>query len=206
MSKLIDLSLRIENGMQIHPDDAEVRIMQDKFIKTDKYVNHILRAGMHSGTHIDTPMHGIESDTYVSEIPLSKFMGRGYIIDAKDQEVVTFKNEYFEEIKEDDIVLIYTGHIKKYGQSEYYSNHPVIDDELAQFLVDKKVKMVGIDAPSIDKVPHELHKLLFKNDIFIIENLSNLDELLFVEDFEIMAFPLKILAEASMVRVVAKLL
>ena len=33
----------------------------------------------------------------------------------------------------DDIVLIYTGHSDLYGTDEYYSNQPVIDEELADF-------------------------------------------------------------------------
>jgi kynurenine formamidase len=46
--------------------------------------------------------------------------------------------------------------------------------------------------------------MLFKNNILIIENMANLSNLSEKTDFEIFAFPLKIRAEASLVRVIAR--
>ena len=65
--------------------------------------------------------------------------------------------------------------------------------------------MLGMDLPSPDKYPFKIHKMFFNNDIFIIENMTNLSQLLFVNNFEIIAFPLKIKAGASIIRVVAKI-
>ncbi|MFW6281647.1 MAG: hypothetical protein ACOC1O_02480 [bacterium] len=62
-----------------------------------------------------------------------------------------------------------------------------------------------MDLPSPDKYPFEIHKILFDNNILLIENLTNLSCLLSVSDFEIIAFPLKIKAEASIARVVARI-
>ena len=81
----------------------------------------------------------------------------------------------------------------------------MISKELGTFLVEKKIKMIGIDMPSPDRYPFEIHKLFFENNILIIENLTNLNKLLEVDNFEIIAFPLKIEAEAALVRVVARI-
>lgn len=62
---------------------------------------------------------------------------------------------------------------------------------------------IGMDMPKPDNYPFEIHKLLFNNDIFIIENLTNLDKLKGVDNFQVIAFPLRIKAEASVVRAVA---
>jgi hypothetical protein len=64
--------------------------------------------------------------------------------------------------------------------------------------------MLGIDAPSPDYFPFAIHKLFFKCNIPIIENLTNLGILIFRENIEIMAFPLKLRADSSLVRVVAR--
>jgi kynurenine formamidase len=66
--------------------------------------------------------------------------------------------------------------------------------------------MVGMDMPSPDKYPFEIHKLLFDNGIYIIENLMNLDKLLGIKKFEVIALPLKIKADSSIARVVAKVI
>ncbi|MDG5814149.1 hypothetical protein QA601_03600 [Chitinispirillales bacterium ANBcel5] len=68
-----------------------------------------------------------------------------------------------------------------------------------------KVKIIGIDIPSPDKFPFEEHIKLLDNNILILENLTNLEPLLKVSKFDLFAFPLKIHAEASLVRAVAKI-
>ena len=116
------------------------------------------------------------------------------------------KPEYDTLVKQNNIVLLYTGFDTHYGTKEYYENHPCVDIEFCNFLIEKKIKMIGMDTPSPDRFPFEIHKLLFKNNIYILENLTNLDQLLNVDKFEVIAFPLKIKADSSMTRAVARLL
>lgn len=203
MRKYIDLSQSIIHDMPIHPYDDKVILYQDKYLDKDKYVNHRLEIGMHSGTHIDTSMHMTDSKTYISDIPIDRFIGRGVLLDAGNERNIKFKDSYSDLVQKDDIVLIYTGHSDLYGTDEYYSNQPVIDEELADFFIEKNIKMLGMDLPSPDNYPFDIHKKLFANNILIIENLANLSKLVGVESFEVIAFPLKIKAEASIVRVVA---
>lgn len=205
MTKLIDLSHNIINNMTVHPYDDSVKLYQDKFLKADKYNNFRLEIGMHSGTHIDTPMHLTNRETFIDEIALDTFIGKGCLLDVRNENVITYKEEYSDMVSEDDIVLLYTNHSDKYGTNEYFTKHPIIDKELADFFIEKKIKMLGIDLPSPDRYPFKIHKMLFEHNILIIENMTNLSELLSIKNFEIIAFPLKIRAEASIVRVVAKI-
>ena len=206
MTRFIDLSHDIINHMDVHPYDDKVKLYQDKFIQKDEYNNFRLEIGMHTGTHIDTPMHLINHKTFINEIPLEKFTGKGCLLDVRNESVISFKEEYGDIVGENDIVVLFTGHSNKYGAKDYFTNHPVIDEELTNFFIEKKIKMLGMDLPSPDKYPFEIHKKLFKNNILITENMTNLSELLNVNKFEIIAFPLKIKAEASIARVVAKIL
>ena len=202
MKKYIDLSQDIIDDMPIHPYDDRVRLYKDKFLDKDKYVNYRLEIGMHSGTHIDTPMHLTDRETYINEIPVDRFIGRGLLLDVRNENIIKLKGYYSDIVREDDIVLLYTGHSDRYGTKEYYAEQPLIDKDLANFFVEKSIKMLGMDLPSPDNYPFEIHKLLFDNNILIIENLTNLSELIDVKDFDVTAFPLKIRAEASMARVV----
>ena len=54
------------------------------------------------------------------------------------------------------------------------------------------------------KYPYNIHKILLKNDIPLLENITNLNDLVYVEKFEVFAQPLKINAEASLVRAFAQ--
>ncbi|NLY47938.1 MAG: cyclase family protein [Clostridiales bacterium] len=203
MKKYIDLSRSIVNDMPVYPYDDKVRLFQDKFLDKDKYVNHRLEIGMHSGTHIDTPMHMTESSAFIGDMPLERFAGRGVLLDARNERIIKYKDFYSDMVGKDDIVLVYTGHGDLYGTGEYFTDQPVIDEGLADFFVEKKIKMLGVDMPSPDNYPFIVHKKLFSANILIIENLTNLSELIGVKAFEVIAFPLKVRAEASMARVAA---
>lgn len=206
MEKLIDLSYIIEDNIPVYPGDSITSLKQVKSLQEDFYNNHRLDISMHSGTHIDSPMHLTESKEYIYEMPLESFIGIGCIIDVRNQLIIKEKPEYKELIEENSIVLLYTGWDQEYGKNSYYENHPVIDISFAKLLIEKNIKMLGIDMPSPDRYPFETHKLLFKNKICIMENLRNLDKLLGVPSFEVIAFPLKIRADSSMTRAVARVL
>lgn len=203
--RLIDLSQKIEHNMPVYPGDSKTNLYQDKFLNKDKYNNHMLEINMHAGTHIDSPMHLTGSKKYVSELALDSFLADGCILNVKKQPVIKYKDEYESLVKENSIVLLYTGFDEYYGTKEYYENHPCVDMKFCEFLIGKRIKMLGIDAPSPDRYPFLIHKFLFENNIYILENLTNLNKLLDEKNFEVIAFPLKINADSSITRAVAKI-
>lgn len=206
MKRFIDLSQDIIDSMPVYPGDDAVTLYQNKCLDKDGYTSFNLGIGMHGGTHIDTPMHLINHETFINEIPLDRFAGKGCLLDVRNEKIIGFKQEYIDIVKENDIVLLFTNYSEYYGRDEYYTNHPVISEDLADFLIEKNIKMLGIDMPSPDMYPFEIHKKMFKHNILILENLANLSDLINADSFEIIAFPLKIRAEASLVRAVAVLL
>lgn len=203
-NRLIDLTLEITDGMMVHPYDEEISLLRDKNIGDDGYVNHRLTAGMHTGTHIDAPMHMTLKRRYINDYPMEKFIGKAVVIDVRGEEKLILKDDYKEIFQEDDIVLFYTGHSQLFGQNSYYEEYPIMDEALAEFLVSRKIKMVGVDLPSPDKEPFSIHKILLEGDVLILENLGDMVELLDVENLRIIALPLNIRADASMARVVAE--
>ena len=65
--------------------------------------------------------------------------------------------------------------------------------------------MVGIDSCTLDNAPFELHKLLLKNEVLILENLVNLDRIQ-VKAFKVFVFPFKLEGmDGAPCRVVAEL-
>ena|SRR5690554_1570013 len=192
--------------MPVYPYDDKVKLFQDKFLEKDEYNNFKLEIGMHSGVHIDTSMHLINRKTFINEIPLEKFTGKGCLLDVRDKKIIGFKQEYTGVVNENDIVILYTNYGDKFGTEEYYRNHPVVNEDLANFFVEKNIKMLGMDLPSPDRYLFKIHKKLLENDVLIIENLTNLSKLININNFNIIAFPIKIKAEASMARVVASII
>jgi kynurenine formamidase len=200
----IDLSQTVFNNMPVYPSDTPVSLLQENYLEKDYHNNFRLQTGMHAGTHIDTPMHLTESTALIDSYPIDRFTGKGCLLDVRNQKYISYQNSFSDSIKNNDIVLLFTGHSEFFGMPPYYQDNPVIDQNFAEFLIDKRVKIIGMDAPSPDRFPFDIHKLLFKHGILIIENLTNLKMLLGCNSFEIFAFPLKMQADSSPVRVVAR--
>ncbi|GAA0379985.1 cyclase family protein [Paenibacillus motobuensis] len=201
----IDLTHLIQNGLPVYPGDQETSLLQSKHIRQDYYNNHQLNINMHAGTHIDGPMHLLDIQRYLSEFPLEQFIGRACLLDVSGQEIIDYEEKYETLIKPQDIVVLYTGHSKCYGQNEYFAEYPILTREFAELLVRKQVKMIGLDTPSPDKYPFEVHKVLFQHNILILENLANVEKLLDVSHFEIIALPMRIQADSAIARVVARI-
>ena len=188
--KYIDLSHEIKNNMPVYPGDIDVNLTKEKDFNKDGYNMYSLYTEMHAGTHIDAPLHMQENKSYISDYPIERFIGNVALLDVRGEKIIDVKDEYYINIKENDIVLLFTGWDNFYGKEEYYTEHPVVSRELA-------------DMPSPDRDNYEIHNVLFENDIFLLENLTNLNKLLYNEEIQLFAQPLKVQSEASLVRAVA---
>jgi kynurenine formamidase len=205
MNTFIDLSHTIDNDMPVHRFDNKMNLYLDKTIKNDKFNNSRLEIGMHTGTHIDISSHLIDNEKTIAGIDINHFAGPGKIFDVRGKENIKQGDFAHNTICKDDIIIFCTGHSSNFYQEHYFTHYPVFKPDAIEVLIEKEIKLLGIDSPSPDKFPFEEHIKLFQNNIIILENLTNLEQLLGIERFDIYAFPLKIRAEGSIVRAVAQI-
>lgn len=190
---LIDLSMAIDENTPVYPGDPKPEVKKVATIAENGWNEKRISFNSHFSTHIDAPYHMLEDGKKLDEFPLDKFVGEAVVLD--------FANPDLELVKEDDIVFFYTGQTEK----DLFKDYPKISKELAQKLIDKKVKIVGLDSFTPDDEPFEIHKMFFRNDILIVENLVNLKQLV-GKRFECTIFPLKIRdADGAPCRVVARI-
>ena len=204
MQTFIDLSLPVTDLMPVYPGDEQPRLLKVKDFLQDGFNNFHLSTSMHAGTHIDGPMHLTQSNMLLNEIPLEQCIGLGCFLNAAGKNNILLTSEYELRIQPQSIVLLYTGMSRRFGSKEYFNDYPTVSRELAEFFVKRHVKMVCLDSPSPDRHPFEIHKLLLENNVLLAENLTNFDKLLLVEKFEVIALPLKIHADSSPARIIAR--
>jgi arylformamidase len=155
----------------------------------------------HSGTHADAPLHFEASDQTIDEMPLTAFMGKAWVADIMDTQprqwlVPEDLSEVANSIQPDDCLLLRTGWSHHLEDSSIYRDGlPRISDELAEWLVEKQVKLVGTEAPSVADVNDlvevdRIHKILLGAGITIVEGLCNLEKL--ESQVFFMALPLKL--------------
>lgn len=198
----IDLSVSLNEKTPVYPGDPETKITPAAILENDGYRDHYISVGTRVGTHVDAPSHMLTGGKDLGSFPIEHFTGRGVLVDCRTGfDVANFRERG---IREGDIVIVQTGRAEQYGRSEYFENYPSVPSEIAQYLVEKKVKIVGMDMCSPDHEPFPIHKILLAGDVLIIENLTNLD-VLTDETFTVYAFPLKLDIDASPTRVVAEI-
>ena len=199
---LVDLSVALNEGTPVYPGDPETKITAAGVLEQNGFQDHYVCMGTHVGTHIDAPSHMIVGGKNLNEFPLERFTGRGVHIPVQDTfDIDVVKNAG---VGEGDIVLFDTGLSVKYGDPEYFSNYPAMSEEVAAYLVEQKVSMVGIDTCSIDNQEgFPIHKQLLSAEILLIENLTNL-KALERESFIVHAYPIKLEIDGAPVRVVAE--
>lgn len=201
--QLIDLSVSINESTPVYPGDPATKIQPAGILEKDGYEDHYVCIGTHVGTHVDAPRHMVANSKSLDQISVDAFVGRGvYIkIENKKFEIEQVKRA---DIQEGDIVLFHTGMSDVYHDSEYYENYPAITEDIANYLVEKKIKMVGVDMCSVDHEPFPVHRILLKNDILIIENLTNL-AMLEGNKFQVYALPIKLQIDGAPARVIAEI-
>jgi kynurenine formamidase len=204
MHTVIDLSLPITDLMPVYPGDEQPHLLKVNNLLQDGFNNFRLSVTMHTGTHIDGPMHLTQSKKFLNDISLEQCVGIGCILNAAGNNNILLTTEYELLIQPHSIVLLYTGMSRLFGSKEYFTDYPTVSKELAQLFIKRQVKMVCLDSPSPDRHPFEIHKLLLENNVLIAENLTNLDKLISVNKFEVIALPLKIHADSSPARIVAR--
>ncbi len=196
----IDLSRTITPDLPKWPSDP---FKLTPIVKYGFVVDEIIESSMHVGTHIDAPSHMIDGGKSLAQYPPERFIGPGKLLDARGKDVIDTDILEGVDIQTGDIVFIITGCDNKFGTPEYFEKYPIFTESFGKKLVQKKVKIVGIDSPTPDNEPFPVHQILLGGDVLIIEMMTNLDKLLGIPKFDVIALPPKFDTAGSFIRVIA---
>jgi arylformamidase len=200
----IDLSVPINASMPVYPGDPPTKVERAGVFEKDGWNDHYVSMGTHAGTHIDAPMHMVPGGKSLDQFALDRFVGRGRLVVLKDRQYDLEALQQID-IQSGDIVLFYSGVSDVYPDPSYLESYPAMPQPVAQYLADKQVSMVGVDMSSVDHEAFIAHTILLKNDILIIENLTNLRRLE-GREFTVYALPIKLQVDGAPARVIAQIL
>jgi arylformamidase len=187
--ELFDISVPLHEGMVTYPGDPEVHMERvDSIAEGDAANLTRLDFGVHSGTHVDAPAHFIDGAAGVDALPLDVFLGPCEVVDA------TTANG---EIGPDAIarlpdgtvrVLFKTRNSELWARDEFAENFVSLGVEAAKQLVERGVRLVGMDYLSVGNP--DTHRALLGAGVVAIEGL----DLRGVEPggYRLVCFPLRI--------------
>ena len=211
--KPIDLTLTISKSIPSFPGSPKPQFILWSDIKDDGYNLELLFLSSHTGTHIDAPYHFVKDGMKIHQIPLDRLIGKAILIKLKKtrnssitkEDIILFEKKN-RVIPNDSSVFFFTEWQKNLKKDNYFTENPGLDKSAADYLVSKKINLVGIDSPSIDLGTDDsfiVHQIFSKNNILIVENLANLNKIP-SKEFTFTILPLKLKdATGSPVRAVA---
>ena len=183
-SRIYDLSQPVFSNCPQYPDDnprpAQIRLF---YMLAVQGVNkEIVEISTHTGTHIDAPFHFFKDGNTIDEVPLESYVGPAVVLDLREKKAGSaIERQDLEplagELAAGDIALLNTGGGHRRANTKaFLTDYVYLSGEGAQYLIDRGVKGVGIDAvsmggyndPSKSGPPH---RILLGSGAFIIEEL-----------------------------------
>ncbi len=172
----IDVSVGLRDGMVHWPDNPPVRIARFFAItKGDPCNVSEISLGVHTGTHMDAPIHFIESGAGIDKMPLTAVMGPARIIGIKDRESIKPEELRAHRIRRGERILFKTRNSTRVWQTKsFVEDFVYLSSDGARYLADRGIRTVGVDYLSIGGINNgpECHKSILKAGIWVIEGLD----------------------------------
>lgn len=172
--KVIDISQKIQCDMTVYPGDPEFRSqLVSSFKQGDMCEVSELTIGSHCGTHIDAPRHMIPGGKTLESLPLESFIGPCRVL-TLHANIITEKMLIEKQIQEGERILLRTDPRGEYEPKNGQFNPAVLSMRAAQYLAKQKVRLIGIDAPTVENMEicdGEIHRVLLNAGVAILEGL-----------------------------------
>jgi arylformamidase len=200
MTRIVDLTMTLQEGMVTYPGHPVVEITQlARFGYEGKETRRIV-LGTHTGTHIDAPRHYIEGGATVESISPEVLCGPARLLDfsertgAVDNGALRSAMAERSDLPRERVLIRFDGD-KRLGSFDYYKRQPWVTEDGARWLVKTGCKLIGLDTPMPDSYDDiatmPIHKLLLGAGIVIVEYMVNLKSIQ-AETFQLIVAPLKI--------------
>ena len=193
MAKLIDLSVAV-NTNTLSPPSTNIRLELTQHHRGPGFWQvSSVNQGLHTGAHIDSPLHVFKDGITTAEISLEQVVGEALVVDLSfvganhKVTIDDLRRGGAGQVKKGDIVLLRTDWTDKmYGKwPDYFTQSPFFPPESAEWLVGKGPKSIGFDffeeycarLPEFTSEDFPMHRVILGAGIVIMEGITNLGAL-----------------------------
>jgi arylformamidase len=203
--KMWDISHPLKKGVPTWPGDTPFEFTLNWTKEETGSVNvGSVTFSTHTGTHVDAPFHFDDDGQKMLDLNPELYVGDALVVHLEGREMIQPDDLVGYELEGVERLLIKTGSWE--DRTTFPERITYLEPELAPFLKDKGIRLIGVDVPSVDQVDSKdlpAHHSLLDNEIHILESVV-LDE---IEEgvYELIALPLPFAeADASPVRAILR--
>lgn len=205
--KLIDVTVPIDSNLATYPGNTPFSLEAIKRLANGDSSNvSTLHLSAHAGTHVDAPRHFFDEGGGVETLALEMLCGRTRVVELTTRKGVTAEDLAGFDLREDVRLLLKTANSRLWGTPDFHEDFIGVTEGAARFLVDRGVKVVGVDYLSVEpyKTPGApAHHVLLGAGTIVIEGLNLRD----VEPgtYEMFCLPLAVVgADGAPARVILR--
>ncbi len=198
---LLDITHPLSSATAPWPGDTQFhfefvcRIRTGASANVGKFIS-----GIHSGTHMDAPLHYNDAGLSIDQLDLDILIGPARVFLAQDTMILTRAHFAGLDGRATPRVLIRTNHCD--DKTTFPARIPTLAPDVPAWLGEQGVRLIGLDLPSVDQIDDptmQIHHRLDAVNIIILENLDLRAAAPGV--YDLIALPLKIAgAEGSPIR------
>jgi arylformamidase len=173
-----DITLTITPEMIVWPGDPTVNIQRISSIASGDTANvSQMTMSTHTGTHVDAPDHFLNNGKTTEGLSLDLLVGRAYVLYLPDVSVITASVLMRADIPPRTRRLLFKTRNSEYwakGNHEFHTDFVGLSVDAAELLVDRNVRLVGIDYLSIApyKLGTPVHTILLNAGVVVLEGLD----------------------------------
>jgi kynurenine formamidase len=180
-----------------------------KRLAFDRAGGQLLSSTLHVSTHLDAPAHFLSGGKFIGDFGLDWLIGQACVVDLERMGIgdyETYGPEHFERwerdtgiaIEPDDILIIHTGYHRHYpenwtdlsavDETTYFLRHPGPTRAFAEWLLERKVRYLAVDAGSADHPMNTVIRRMRADEAELAEEKlgASLDEVFPRDDYQIM--------------------
>jgi arylformamidase len=209
MTEFIDISLPLSSRLPFWPGSSGFALSWKKQLtQGDECNNSQITSDVHVGTHIDAPYHFFTEGGTIDAVSLNTLIGPCSVLQFKGIDKITsgdLDNASITEPKERLLLKTENSKFWKVEDSSFREDFVALEPDAAEWIVDHRIKLIGIDYLSIGRLHSglETHQILLSAGIAVVEGLLLRD--VSPGPYELICLPLKIEgAEGAPARVVLK--
>jgi arylformamidase len=176
-SPWIDVTAPLHAGTPHWPDQPDVKLERMVSMDDGAVCNvSMLHMSVHTGTHMDAPLHFVANGIGMDQMPLEATIGPCRVVEIKDKESIKVKHLKPLKLRQGERLLIKTINSKRcWNDNKFVEDFVYISQDAAAYMVEHGIMTVGVDYLSVGgffKDGIETHHHLLRACVWIIEGLN----------------------------------
>jgi len=172
----IDVSVPVRSGMVHWPDNPPIEVVRVMdMARGDPATVSRLSLGVHTGTHVDAPVHFLADGAGVDAVPLDQLLGEARVVEVTDGPSIGAAQLRPVDPRPGERLLFKTRNSARCWKADrFLADFVYLSTEGAALLAERRVRTVGIDYLSIAGMDEGVptHRTLLEQGICIIEGLD----------------------------------